>query len=113
MNQRDKLIVKYKKDLETKFGIEPNMDLLKKITIGLGPSIYNRDSGNISSSEESELDRVKEKFLVGKLNIDPDDDLDTPIRSLLEKYGRTHRTKYRAVVYYLLVKHYGKEDIYF
>ena len=112
MNQRDKLIVKYKKDLETKFGVNPDMDLLKKITIGLGPSIYNRDSGNISSSEESELEHVKVKFLVGKLGLDEDDDLDTPINNFLQQYGRTHRTKYRAVIYYLLVKHYGKEDIY-
>ena len=112
MNQRDKLIVKYKKDLETKFQVNPDMDLLKKITIGLGPSIYNRDSGNISSSEESELERVKEKFLIGKLGLDEEDDLDTAIHNFLQQYGRTHRTKYRAVIYYLLVKHYGKEDIY-
>ena len=98
MNQRDKLIVKYARDLEAKFGVQPDMALLKKITIGLGPSIYNRDSGNISSSEEGEIERVKQKFLIEKLGLDPEDGLHDVIHDILATYGRTHRTKYRAVV---------------
>lgn len=113
MNQRDKLILKYAEDLKMKFGIEVDMELLEKITVGLGPSIYNRDSATISSSEESELERVKTRYLEGKLKLDPEaNDLDSPLHEILEKYGRTHRTKYRVVVYYLLVKHYGKEAVY-
>ncbi|MBT8287845.1 MAG: DUF2853 family protein [Flavobacteriaceae bacterium] len=112
MNQRDKLILKYADDLANKFNVEPDLELLKRVTIALGPSIYNRDSGNISSSEESELERVKQKFMIEKLGLDPDEDLHTPIVSILETYGRTHRTKYRAVVYYLLVKQFGKEHVY-
>lgn len=27
-------------------------------------------------------------------------------------YGRSERNKYRAVVYYLLTKHFGKESVY-
>ena len=112
MNQRDKLIVKYAEDLRSRFKVEPDMELLKKVTIACGPAIYNRDSATISSSEESELERVKIKFMVGKLQLDPDMDLDTVLLSYLNVYGRTHRTKYRVVIYYLLVKHFGKEDIY-
>ena len=112
MNQRDKLIIKYEKDLKEKFNIEPEMDLLRKVTIACGPAIYNRDSATISSSEESELDRVKENFLRKKLQLSDDLDFDTPLNSILETYGRTNRTKYRVVVYYLLVKHFSKEDAY-
>ena len=112
MNQRDKLILKYADDLHDKFGVEPDLELLKRITIGLGPSIYNRDSANISSSEESELERVKERFLIKKLKLDEDEDLDGPLNDIMKRYGRTNRTKHRVVVYYLLVRHYGKEDIY-
>ena len=112
MNQRDKLIIKYEKDLKEKFNIEPEMDLLRKVTIACGPAIYNRDSATISSSEESELERVKENFLRKKLQLSDDLDFDTPLNSILETYGRTNRTKYRVVVYYLLVKHFSKEDAY-
>lgn len=113
MNQRDKLILKYADDLKLRFDVEADKKLLKKIAIGLGPSIYNRDSATISSSEESEFERVQTNFLVRKLKLDPDeDDLESPLKKILETYGKTHRTKYRVVVYYLLVKHYGKEEIY-
>ncbi len=112
MNQRDKLILKYAEDLKKRFDINPDMDLLKQIAIGLGPAIYNRDSGTVSSSEENELLRLKDKFLVGKLGLDPDDDLDGPLMDIMHRYGRTNRTKYRVVVYYLLVKHYNKESVY-
>ena len=112
MNQRDKLIVKYAEDLRTKFNVEPDLDILKKVTIACGPAIYNRDSATISRSEESELERVKTNFLLRKLQLDPEEDLDGPLSDYLGTYGRTHRTKYRVVIYYLLVKHYGKEAIY-
>ena len=112
MNQRDKLIQKYAIDLKDKFDVDVNMDLLKRVTIACGPSIYNRDSASISSSEESELERVKTNFLIKKLGLDPNVDFDTPITSIMNRYGKTNRTKYRVVVYYLLVKHFGKEDIY-
>ena len=34
------------------------------------------------------------------------------INSVIETYGRSERNKYRAVVYYMLVKHFGKESVY-
>jgi len=48
MNAREKLIVKYISDLREKCNINPDMDLLKKVTIGCGPAIYNSDSSTIS-----------------------------------------------------------------
>jgi len=32
--------------------------------------------------------------------------------SVIEIYGRSERNKYRAVIYYMLVKHFGKESVY-
>lgn len=112
MNQRDKLIVKYAENLRSKFGVEPDMALLKQVTIGCGPSIYNRDSATVSSSDESEIERIKTNFLIKKLGLDPSTDFDAPIASIMATYGKTHRTKYRVVVYYLLVKQFDKEAIY-
>ena len=112
MSKRDDLIVKYAADIKDKFDINLDMDLLTKVTIGCGPSIYNADSSTVSSSDKSELATVKNNFLIKKLGLKDGPDLDQGIDSIMEKYGRTNRKKYRAVVYYLLVKHFKKESAY-
>jgi len=112
MSKRDELIVKYAADLRDKCGVNPNMDLLTKVTIGCGPSIYNADSATVSGSDESELATVKNSFLIKKLGLKDSSDLDKGIDSVMEKYGRSNRNKYRAVVYYLLTKHFNKESSY-
>ncbi|NNJ88317.1 MAG: DUF2853 family protein, partial [Eudoraea sp.] len=68
-NKRDELIVKYAAHLKERFLVEPDMVLLKKVTIGLGPSIYNRDSANVSGTDENELATVKNNFLIKKLGL--------------------------------------------
>ena len=112
MNAREKLIVKYISDLREKCNINPDMDLLKKVTIGCGPAIYNSDSSTVSSTNESELITVRNKFLIKKLGLSTDDKLNEGIDAVIEQYGRSNRHKYRAVFYYLLVKRFGKESVY-
>ena len=112
MNKREELIVKYEKDLKEKLNMAVDMDLLIKVTVGLGPSIYNADSSTVSSSDEKEIETVKQKFLIKKLGLSEADGLGEAIASVMETYGKTNRKKYRAVVYYALVKHFGKEGIY-
>lgn len=112
MNKRDELIAKYAADLKNKCGIDADMDLLRKVTIGCGPAIYNADSSTVSGSDESELETVKNNFLIKKLGMNNGVDLDAGIASVMEAYGKTNRSKYRAVVYYLLTKHFGKESAY-
>ncbi|GAA4237245.1 DUF2853 family protein [Postechiella marina] len=112
MSKRDDLIVKYAADLKDKCGVDVDMDLLTKVTIGCGPSIYNKDSSTVSGSDESELATVKNNFLIKKLGLSDSEDLDKGIDAVMETYGKSNRNKYRAVVYYLLTKHFGKESIY-
>ncbi|WP_411894939.1 DUF2853 family protein [Winogradskyella sp. A2] len=112
MSKRDELIVKYAADLKDKCGVKPDMDLLTKVTVGLGPSIYNADSSTVSGSDDKELATVKNNFLIKKLGLSASADLDGAIDSVIEKYGRSNRNKYRAVIYYLLVKHFKKESVY-
>lgn len=112
MNQRETLVLKYAKDLKEKFGVEADMDLLTKVAIALGPSIYNPDSSTVSGSDVSEIERVKTNFLIKKLGLSDTAALDEGIAKIMEQYGKTNRTKYRVVVYYLLTKHFGKESIY-
>ena len=112
MSKRDELIVKYAADLKDKCGVNPDMDLLTKVTVGLGPSIYNADSSTVSGSDEKELATVKNNFLIKKLGLSSSADLDGAIVSVIETYGRSNRNKYRAVIYYMLAKHFKKESVY-
>ncbi|QFZ55741.1 DUF2853 family protein [Oceanihabitans sp. IOP_32] len=112
MSKRDELIAKYAADLKDKCSVTPDMDLLTKVTIGCGPSIYNADASTVSGSDESELATVKNNFLIKKLGLKDSPDLDKGIDAVMETYGKSNRNKYRAVVYYLLTKHFKKEAVY-
>ncbi|SMY07224.1 DUF2853 family protein [Flavimaricola marinus] len=112
MGKRDDLIAQYADDLRNKCGMEPDMDLLRKVTIGCGPSIYDADASTVAGSQKSELETVKNNFLMKKLGLKDSDDLMAAIDSVIETYGKSERNKYRAVVYYMLTKHFGKEAVY-
>ena len=85
---------------------------MDKVTHGLGPAIYNRDAATVSGSSESELATVKQNFLLKKLGLEDSPELMDSIHAVMDQYGTSVRTKYRAVVYYILVKKYNKEQIY-
>ena len=112
MGKRDEWIAKYADDLKNKCGIEPDMGLLTKVTIGCGPSIYNADAQTVAASQESELETVKKNFLMKKLGMADGPELMEGINKAIETYGKSERNKYRAVVYYMLTKHFGKEAVY-
>lgn len=112
MGKRDELIAKYAADLTNKCGMKPDMDLLTKVTIGCGPAIYSADSETVAASQASELETVKNNFLIKKLGLKDGPQLMDAINSVIETYGKSERNKYRPVVYYMLVKHFGKEAAY-
>ena len=112
MGKRDDLIAQYAEDLRTKCGMEPDMDLLTKVTIGCGPAIYSADASMVASSQPDEIETVKTNFLKGKLGLPDGPELDDALSKTIATYGQSERNKYRAVVYYMLVKHFGKESAY-
>jgi hypothetical protein len=112
MGKRDELIAKYADDLKNKCKMTPDMDLLTKVTIGCGPAIYNADAATVAASQASELETIKHNFLVKKLGLKDGPQLMEAIHSVIETYGKSERNKFRAVVYYMLVKHFGKEKAY-
>ena len=112
MGKRDELFAKYADDLKNKCGMTPDMDLLTKVTVGCGPSIYNADASTVAGSQQSELKTVKNSFLMKKLGLADGPELMAAIDKAIETYGRSERNKYRAVIYYMLTKHFGKESIY-
>lgn len=112
MSKRDALIAKYAEDLKAKCKMTPDIALLTKVTIGCGPAIYSADSETVAASDQAELDRVKANFLIKKLGLADGPALDQALNAVIDTYGKSERNKYRAVVYYMLVKHFGKESVY-
>jgi len=112
MSKRDELITKYAADIKAKFGKSADMDLLTKVTIGCGPSIYNADASTVSGSNQAELDTVKNNFIKKKLGVKNDAEGDKALSKVMDKYGSSNRNKYRAVVYYMLTKELNKESVY-
>jgi len=112
MGKRDELIAKYADELKNKCGMTADMDLLTKVTIGCGPAIYNADASTVAAGQDHELETVKDNFLIKKLGLADGPELMDAINAVIETYGRSERNKYRAVVYYMLTKHFGKESVY-
>lgn len=90
-------------------GFPINEDLLTAVAKGLGPSIYLADASLVSCSDQTEKDRVKNNFLIGKLGCEDSPSLDAAVDSVCEKMSGIHR-KHRAVFYYLLVVQEGLES---
>ncbi|HPD91472.1 MAG: DUF2853 family protein [Rhodobacter sp.] len=112
MGRRDELIAKYADDLRNKCGMDPDMALLTKVTIGCGPSIYDADASTVAGSQPGEIETVKKNFLMKKLGLADGPALDEAIAAAIQTYGKSERNKYRAVMYYMLTKHFGKESVY-
>jgi len=112
MSKREELIAKYASDLEKKCDMKADMKLLTAVTIGCGPSIYNKDASTVSAGDKDELARIKKNFLIKKLGLKDTPKLDEGIQEVVTTYGKSNRTKYRAVFYYLLVKKFRKGSVY-
>ncbi|WP_299536552.1 DUF2853 family protein [Ulvibacterium sp.] len=111
-SKRDELIAKYAADIKEKFGETPDMDLLTKVTIGLGPAIYNLDASKVSGADDKELETVKNNYLVKKLGLADGPQLMDAVKTVVNNYGTSVKSKYRAVVYYMLCKHFDKASAY-
>jgi hypothetical protein len=112
MSKRDDLIKQYAEDIKAKFGEAADMALLTKVAVGLGPAIYNADASKVSGSDEKELETVKKNYLIKKLGLKEGPELMSAVKTVMEKYGSSNRNKHRAVVYYMLCKHFKKASVY-
>jgi len=95
-----------------KLNLDLSEDLIAAVTKSLGPSIYNADAETIAASDKSELDRLKSNFLISKLGLSENDNLDAAIEEVIEAIGKSNRNKYRALVYALLARKFKKESVY-
>ncbi len=109
---------KFQECLETydkefgKLKVKYDNKLLTAVAKGCGPSIYSKDASKVSSGDKAELDRVKKNFLIKKLGLKDGPKLDEGIAAVVKILGSSNRNKYRAMFYYLLVKHFRKASVY-
>lgn len=82
MSTREELIVKYAADLKDKCGVTPDMDLLTKVTIGCGPSIYNADAATVA--KPTSRIRHRKKQLYQEVRLTDGADLDAGIDAVME-----------------------------
>lgn len=109
LSKFDIAIGNYTEQLATLVGGQEfvNANMLENIARGLGPSIYLADASLVSCSDQEELNRVKENFLVKRCGLKEEGtNLSDSIQAICEKMSGI-RQKYRAVFYYLLVEHEG------
>jgi len=111
MGARDDKIAKYIEE-NKKLGLGLSDDLITKVTKGLGPSIYKKDSETVSCSQASEMETVKKNYLIKKLGLDDSGALDAAIKDVCEKMGSANRNKYRALFYAMLAQKFKKESVY-
>jgi len=50
--------------------------------------------------------------LIKKLGLADTPALMESIDSVIDAYGKSEKNKHRAVIYYMLTKHFGKESVY-
>lgn len=111
MSKFDETLANYKAEMD-KLGIKYDATLFAAVTKGCGPSIYLADASKVSSTDQAELDRVKNNFLIKKLGLADGLALDKGIAAVVDQLGSSNKNKYRAIFYYLLVKHFKKEGAY-
>ncbi|WP_439127694.1 DUF2853 family protein [Polaribacter sp.] len=111
MSKFDEKVALYKQFMDDR-NLRSNTELLAAVTKGLGPSIYKADAETVSGSDAKELATVKNNFLIKKLGLADSKELDEGIEEVMERIGKSERKKYRAVVYYMLVKKFDKESVY-
>ncbi len=112
MSQRDDKIEAMIAEAK-KLGLTISDDLITKVVIGLGPSVYKKASELVSCSQPKELETVREKFLKKKLGLtNSDEELNIAIKEVCEELGTSNRAKKRVHFYALLAMKFNKESVY-
>jgi len=85
-----------------------NKDLLETVVTMVGPANYQLDAMFVAGSDKKELATIVKNFILKKLALDDEAKATKTLNTIIEKLKESGiRKKYRAVVYYMLVKKIG------
>jgi len=82
-------------------------DIVQKIVKHLGIALRSKDASLVSCSDQSELDRVREKWCMKKLGESDTGAADAVVGKVCETM-KGDRQKQRVTFYYLVAKEMGK-----
>jgi len=99
---------RYKKELN-KLRVKVDDALLKAVVKSLGPAVYRDDASKISAADATELERVKQNFMVRRLGLSNGPKVDAMLNRAINQMGRSNRNKHRAVLYYLITRDAKRE----
>jgi len=111
MSKFDEKVAIYKASA-AELGLKLSDSLISGVAKSLGPSIYLADASLVSGTDDVELARVKDNFLIKKLGLAESPALMAGVNEVIDQMGRSNRNKHRALVYALLAKKFGKEDMF-
>lgn len=106
MSSKEEMMAKYTEQLE-ELGVTIDSDVLEMATDACGPANYNDDGRYVAATSEDELDRVYTGFVNDELGETDKEKGMMEINDVMMTMSGINK-KYRAVVYYLLAKKYGK-----
>ena len=106
MSSKEEVTEKYVAQLE-ELGVSVDTELLSWVVDRVGPANYRDDAKLVACSDEDERGRVFTGFVGDELE---ETDKDKGLEAVSEVCAQMKGTnrKYRAVIYYLLAKKYGK-----
>jgi hypothetical protein len=111
-SKKEALMVKYVADLKEKVGeARPDMALLEAAVKACGPTIYKPDASKVAASNKDELATIRKGFIAKKLGVKDEDKANAAMKAAAEAYGKSVRSKHRAVFYYLVAKQLKKGSV--
>jgi len=110
MSKFDEVVAKAAEQLK-KVGVKADETLLRAIAKSQGPSIYLKDASLVSCSDEGELKRVEDNFIVKKLGVTDAKTIQKALEETCAKF-KDIRQKMRVAFYYALVKDLKKESVF-
>lgn len=106
MSSKEEMMEKYTEQL-TELGVAIDAAVLEMATDACGPANYNDDGRYVAATSDDEVKRVYTGFVADELAETDEVKGMAAIAEVLEQMSGINK-KYRAVVYYLLAKKYGK-----
>ncbi len=92
-------------------GMNIGWGLLARAAKACGPALFNADAETVAASDMSELETVRDNFVMWKLGIEDSEEAMNIVNQVAEEMSDFGSRKFRAVFYARCAEIAGKEDM--